>query len=118
MVCAAAEEQATEMKRGEIWWVDFDPSIGSEVKKRRPAVIISNDASNAAQSRVQVVPLMSASGRIYPWEAPVQLGRTPSKAMADQVRTVAKAGLSSRAGATSARELRAIENAVRFQLGL
>ena len=106
------------MKRGEIWWVEFDPSLGSEIKKRRPAVIISNDASNRAQSRVQVIPLTSNAAKIYPWEAAVTLDRTRSKAMADQIRTVAKARLSSLAGAASARELRAIENAVRFQLGL
>ena len=118
MVRAGAEDQAPQMNRGEIWWVNFEPSIGSEIKKRRPAIILSNDASNAAQSRVQVVPLTGNAGRIYPWEAAVQLGRTRSKAMADQIRTVAKARLSSLAGAASARELRAIEGAVRFQLGL
>ena len=106
------------MKRGEIWWVDFDPSSGSEARKRRPAVIISNDASNNAQSRVQVVPLTSVVQRIYPWEASITLGGRRSKAMADQIRTVAKARLSSLAGSCNAKEIAALQDAVRFQLAL
>lgn len=53
------------MKRGEVWWVDFDPSIGGEIQKRRPAVIVSNDASNRFPNHVQVIPLTSNVGRAY-----------------------------------------------------
>lgn len=51
------------MKRGEVWWVEFDPSVGSEIKKPRPAVIVSNDAANRNIARVVVLPLTSNTGR-------------------------------------------------------
>jgi mRNA interferase MazF len=107
------------VKRGEIWWVNLDPTIGSEIRKRRPCVIVSNDASNRAQSRVQVAPMTSAQpARIYPWEARVTLDGKISKALADQIRTVSKTRLVSLAGTATGVELSALEDALRFQLAL
>ena len=77
-------------KRGEIWWVNFDPSIGQEIKKKRPAVIISNDISNRFLRRYQVVPLSSRIQKLYPTEARIASGPMPSKAMADQLTTVSE----------------------------
>ena len=62
------------MKRGEVWWVEFDPSVGSEITKTRPAVIVSNDSANRNLARVVVVPMTSSTGRIYPGEALVDIG--------------------------------------------
>ena len=62
------------MKRGEIWWVEFDPLVGSEIPKTRLAVIVSNDAANRNLARVVVIPLTSNTGRHYPGEAIVSLG--------------------------------------------
>lgn len=107
------------MKRGEIWWVNLDPALGSEIKKRRPCVIVSNDASNRAQTRVQVAPMTSAQpGRVYPWESRVTLNGRASKALADQIRTVSKTRFVSVAGAANAAEMAALEDALRFQLAL
>jgi mRNA interferase MazF len=62
------------MKRGEVWWVEFDPAVGSEIRKTRPAVIVSNDAANRNLARVVVMPLTSSTARQYPGEALVTVG--------------------------------------------
>lgn len=106
------------MTRGEIWWVDFDPSVGGEVRKTRSAVIVSNDLSNRLLNRVQVVPITSKVSHLYPSEAFVTISGERRKAMADQISTVSKQRLKRRIGAVSREEMQAVERAIRVQLGL
>ncbi|OBS31203.1 growth inhibitor PemK [Tepidimonas fonticaldi] len=106
------------MKRGEVWWVEFDPAVGSEIRKTRPAVIVSNDAANRHLSRVVVVPVTSNTGRQYPGEAIVTVGGQSSKAMADQIMAADKSRLKSQLGTLSLSDMLAVEDAIKVHLAL
>ena len=107
----------TDPKRGEVWLFAFDPSVGGEIRKSRPAVVISNDTANALINRVQVVPISSQVERLYPAEAYVLLGGERRKAMADQIMTVSKQRLLRRVGAIGQEDLESVMRVVRLQLG-
>jgi len=106
------------MKRGEVWWVEFDPAIGSEIRKTWPAVIVSNDAANRNLSRVVVIPLSSSTQRQYPGEALVSVGGQRSKAMADQIMAADKSRLKGQFATVSRTDMLAIEEAIQVHLGL
>ena len=101
-----------------MWLVSFGPSTGGEIEKTRPAVVLSNDTANALLNRVQVVPISSQVGRLYPAEAAVTLNGQSRKAMADQITTSSKLRLRRRLGELSGADLEAVLRAVRLQLAL
>ena len=98
--------------------MEFDPAVGSEIRKTRPAVIISNDAANRNLARVVVMPLTSSTGRLYPGEALVSVGGNQNKAMADQIMAADKRRLKSQLGILSKADMLAVEDAIRIHLGM
>ncbi|MCK5569885.1 MAG: type II toxin-antitoxin system PemK/MazF family toxin [Spirochaetes bacterium] len=106
------------MNRGEIWWINFGLSLGGEIKKQRPAIIISNDISNKYLNRIQVIPLTSKTDKLYPSEAYVTVKTRQHKAMADQLTTVSKKRLSNRIGRILDSELQDVERVIKIQLNL
>jgi mRNA interferase MazF len=105
-------------RRGEVWWVAFDPSVGGEIQKTRPAVIVSNNAANIVLNRVIVVPLTSQSAKLYAGEALVTLNGEQRKAMADQLTTASKKRIRSKLGELSISDVAALERAILLQLGI
>ncbi len=106
------------MRRGEVWWVEFEPAVGSEIRKTRPAVIVSNDAANRNLARVVVVPLTSSTGKVYPGEAVVTVAGQNSKAMADQIMAADKSRLKGQVGMLSRADMLAVEDAIKVHLAL
>jgi mRNA interferase MazF len=106
------------MRRGEVWWVSFPSSVGGEIQKERPALIVSNDIANRLLNRVQVVPLTSNVDRLFPSEAYVTVNSVQHKAMADQLTTVSKKRITNQMGTISQSDMQGVERAIRVQLGL
>ena len=106
------------MNRGEVWWVNFDPSIGGEIAKQRPAVIISNDVSNKYLNRLQVVPVTTAIDKLYPSEAYIIINKKQNKVMCDQIATASKIRLINKIGKITDSDMTKIENALKVQLGM
>lgn len=106
------------MKRGEVWWVDLDPTRGSEIQKTRPAVILTVDALNRARRTVVVVPLSSSATPRPPIVVSVPSAGSGSVAVCDQVRAVDKTRLVRQIGQLSAPDLLALGNGVRQVLGV
>lgn len=111
------------MRRGEIYFADLNPTIGREIRKKRPVLIVSNNANNRAADTVTVVPLTSKITRVYPFEVKLSAKDSglsqDSKAMAQQVRTISKERIAGgRAGAAPPLLMELIDAALRMHLGL
>jgi mRNA interferase MazF len=106
------------LKRGDVWWVSFETSVGGEIRKTRPAVIVSNNAANAVLNRVVIVPLTSRTAKVYPSEVLVQLDGKRAKAMANQITTAAVERVQSRIGTLSPADVRGVEDAILQHLGI
>jgi mRNA interferase MazF len=111
------------MKRGDIFFADLSPTVGSEINKRRPVLIVSNNANNRSASTVSVLPLTSNVSRVYPFEVALAAGESglpkDSKIQAQQIRTIAKERITGAAtGHLNAERMLAVEAALRLHLGL
>lgn len=105
-------------QRGDIYWIKLDPTIGSEIKKTRPAVILSNNAQNQQEHHYVIAPITSKTEKLYPFEALLEVNEQRGKALLDQVRTVSHKRIGSWLGRISQKEMRGIERALKLVLSL
>jgi mRNA interferase MazF len=115
------------IRRGDIHLVDLDPARGAEANKRRPAVIVSNEAANATAGRLRhgvitVVPVTSNIERVYPFQVLLTAAHTgldlDSKAQAEQVRSIAVERIGDRVGVVPHAIMREVDEALRLHLAL
>ena len=104
-------------RRGDIYWVTLDPALGSEIRKTRPALVISNDSCNAYGARVVVLPITSNVTSLYPGEARIHVRGRPARVLGDQIRSIDKTRLRARIGSLNQADLREAEAAVVVTLG-
>lgn len=113
----------THFRRGDIVWVNLDPSVGSEIRKKRPAVVVSNDAANRRYHQVTLLPITSQKTEtVEPFQAFINCEESGlaknSKALAEQIRTVSKLRITSRIGHLDPETLKKIEGALKVHLDL
>jgi mRNA interferase MazF len=106
------------MNRGSIYWCDFEPATGAEVKKLRPAIIISNNISNKYIDVVQVVPLTSNIKSIYPGECIIDTPDKKAKVLGSQITTLDKSRVKNNIGVVSYKDMLLVEQAIMLQLGI
>lgn len=105
-------------KRGEVYWVKLDPTIGSEINKTRPALIISNDSGNEYGQRVVVAPITSSVKKVFPFEVKVEIAEKEGKVLLDQLRSIDKERLSKKIAVMDYETMKLVNKALKIVLDL
>lgn len=105
-------------RRGDVYWVNLDPLVGSEIRKTRPAVVVSNDSCNRYGTRIVVLPITSNVDSLYPGEAMVEVKGKPGRVLGDQIRSIDKSRLKARLARLTADEMSRVDEALAITLDL
>lgn len=108
----------TNIKRGDVFWVSFDPSQATEIQKTRPAIVLSHDLINENSSRIIVAPITSNVKKVYSFEYEILSKDVQGKVMIDQIRSIDKVRLKKRICSLSIKEMNELEPIIKFVLGL
>jgi len=104
--------------RGDVCWVSLDPAQNTEIRKTRPAVVVSNDSCNRYGARVVVLPITSNVTSRYPGEATIVVRGRPARVLGDQIRSIDKLRLRGRVATLTQDEMRDVDDALRITLAL
>jgi mRNA interferase MazF len=105
-------------RRGDVYWVNLDPVVGTEIRKTRPAVVVSNDSCNRHGMRVVVLPITSNVDSLYPGEAKIEVKGKPGRVLGDQIRSIDKSRLKARLGRLTADAMSRVDEALAITLDL
>lgn len=105
-------------KRGEIYWVEFDPSVGKETQKTRPGLIVSNDIGNEVSDLVMIAPITSKMDRLYPVEVKITLNGKQGKIMLNQCKSIDKSRLKDKMGSVDFDTMKSVEEAIKIVFAL
>jgi mRNA interferase MazF len=109
----------TLIKKGDVFWVDFDPSRATEIQKARPAVVCSHDILNENSCRVIVAPITSNLKKIYSFEYAIKISPgLEGKIMLDQLKSIDKSRLGKKICSLSLKEMQEIDTIIKFVFGL
>ena len=110
------------IERGDVFLVNYDPTVGAEVRKTRPAVVVSNDINNRHSPIVSIAPITSNVSRIYSFEVEIPAGMggliKPSKVMVNQTRAIDKLRLAKKTGRLSEDAMTRLDSALRLHYAL
>ncbi len=110
------------MRKNDIYIANLDPTIGSEIAKKRPVLIVSNDINNEYSNTVTILPITSKTQKIYPFEIDIQAGegnlKANSKIKANQIRTIDKRRLVQKIGSISQSIMIRVEKAILIHLDI
>lgn len=101
-------------KRGEIYWVDLEPTRGGETKKIRPGLVVSNDIGNETSNVIMIAPITSKIVRIYPFEVKITIDKKKNKIMLNQCRALDKCRLGKKIGEAELEIMKAVEEAIKL----
>lgn len=112
-----------DILRGDIFWVNLDPTLGTEIKKKRPALVVSNNAANRRYQQITILPLTSQrTDKVEPFQVFLEANESglskASKALAEQIRTISKQRLGKRAGHVPPDLMKKINLAIQIHLDL
>lgn len=109
---------ATFPKRGEVYWVDLDPTIGTEINKTRPGLIISNNLGNELSNRVIIAPVTSSASKVYSFEVKILINNIIGKILLDQIRTIDKKRLKKKITTLDKETIAQVDAALKISLAL
>jgi mRNA interferase MazF len=105
-------------KRGDVYWVNLDPTIGSEINKKRPCLIISNDEGNEVSSRVAVAAITSTCKALYPFHVKIHMNKKEGRILLNQIRTIDKSRLERKITSLEKETMIQVNKALKIYLAL